>query len=94
MRIAFGTDSGPPARFQGYFEHMELELMAKAGLTASQILLSATRDAASALGRTDIGTLEAGKWADFIVLSNNPLDDIKNARTIESVWIGGNQVLE
>lgn len=92
VRIAFGTDSGPPARFQGYFEHMELELMAKAGLTPSQILVSATRDAASALGRTDIGTLEAGKWADFIVLSNNPLDDIKNARTIESVWIAGNSV--
>src|SRR6185436_18862255 len=45
VRIAFGTDTGPPARFQGYFEHMELELMVEAGLTPQQALLSATGDA-------------------------------------------------
>jgi imidazolonepropionase-like amidohydrolase len=39
-----------------------------------------------------VGTLEKGKWADFLVLSANPLDDIRNARKIESVWIGGVQV--
>jgi imidazolonepropionase-like amidohydrolase len=39
-----------------------------------------------------VGTLEKGKLADFLVLSANPLDDIKNTRTIESVWIGGVQV--
>ena len=33
-----GTDTGPPARFQGYFELMELELMAKAGLTPQKVL--------------------------------------------------------
>jgi imidazolonepropionase-like amidohydrolase len=42
--IAMGTDTGPPARFQGYFELMELEMMAKAGLTPRQVLASATRD--------------------------------------------------
>ena len=46
VTIAMGTDTGPPARFQGYFELMELELMAKAGLTPKQVLASATRDAA------------------------------------------------
>ena len=46
VKIAMGTDSGPPARFQGYFELMELEMMAKAGLTPRQVLASATRDAA------------------------------------------------
>ena len=40
--IAFGTDSGPLGRFQGYFEHMEMGLMAEAGLTPEQILRSAT----------------------------------------------------
>ncbi|HZS05490.1 MAG TPA: amidohydrolase family protein [Blastocatellia bacterium] len=93
VRIAFGTDSGPPARFQGYFEHMELELMAKAGLTPMQILLSATRDAARCMGLADrIGTLEPGKRADLLVLGANPLTDITRTRTVESVWIAGNRV--
>ncbi|MCG8604866.1 amidohydrolase family protein [bacterium] len=92
VKIAFGTDSGPPARFRGYFEHLEMELMAKAGLTPMQIFLSATRDAAEALRLGDLGTLEVGKSADLIVLRQNPLDDILNSRTIESVWIAGNHV--
>ncbi len=90
--VAMGTDSGPPARFQGYFEHLELELMAEAGLTPMQILVAATGDAARCIGRDDVGTLEAGKFADFVVTTANPLDDITNTRTIESVWISGNQV--
>ena len=92
VTIAFGTDSGPPARFQGYFEHMELELMADAGLSPRQILLSATRDAAACLGLDDLGTLEVGKWADFVVLDADPLADITNSRSIRSVWIAGNRV--
>src|SRR5206468_3595671 len=92
VRIAFGTDSGPPARFQGYFEHLELELMAKAGLTPMQILVAATRDAARCLKLDDqIGTLEHAKWADFLVLRENPLNDITKTRTLESVWIAGNR---
>ncbi len=90
--IAFGTDTGPPARFQGYFEHMEATLMAEAGLTPKQILMSATGDAARCLGFDELGTLESGKWADFIVLNENPLDDIENLRTIDSVWIAANRV--
>jgi imidazolonepropionase-like amidohydrolase len=92
VRIAFGTDSGPPARFQGYFEHVELAMMAEAGLTPEQILKSATVDAAACLGLDDVGTLEAGKWADFIVLGADPLADIRNSRTIEAVYIAGNLV--
>ena len=90
--IAFGTDTGPAARFQGYFEHMELALMADAGLSPMQILVSATGDAARCLGLDDVGTLERGKWADFVVLTEDPLVDILNSRTIESVWIAGNRV--
>ncbi len=93
VRIAFGTDTGPPARFQGYFEHMELQLMAKAGLTPMQILKSATGDAARCMNLArQVGTLEPGAWADFLVLGSNPLDDIRNTRTLESVWIAGNRV--
>jgi len=93
VAIAMGTDTGPPARFQGYFEHMELDLMAKAGLTPLQILKSATGDAAACMKmQGKIGALLPGAWADLIVLERNPLQDIKNMRTIQSVWIAGNQV--
>jgi len=94
VTIAMGTDSGPPARFQGYFEHLELELMAEAGLTSMQILVASTGDAARCIGRDDLGTLEAGKLADLVVLTEDPLRDITNTRTIESVWISGNRVPE
>jgi imidazolonepropionase-like amidohydrolase len=40
----------------------------------------------------ELGTLATGKWADFVVLGANPLDDISNTNTIESVWISGNEV--
>ena len=63
VTIAFGTDTGPAARFQGYFEHMELSMMADAGLTPEQILRSATADAARCLGLEELGTLEKGKWS-------------------------------
>lgn len=93
VTIAAGTDTGPPSRFQGYFEHLELEEMVKSGLTPSQVLVSATSDAARCLGLADrLGTLQPDRYADFIVLSRNPLDDIRNTRTIESVWISGNRV--
>jgi imidazolonepropionase-like amidohydrolase len=94
VKIAMGTDTGPPARFQGYFEHMELALMAEAGLSPMQIIKSATGDAAACLGLTDLGTLEAGKWADFVVLGEDPLTDIRNTKSLESVWIAGNRVPE
>lgn len=94
--IALGTDSGGgPGRFQGYFEHLELEYETKAGLTPMQALVSATSGAAKAVNISqDAGTLEKGKWADFVVLTANPLDDIKNTRAIDSVWIGGVRVPE
>ncbi len=92
VTVSFGTDTGPVGRFQGFFEHMEMELMAAAGLSPSQILASATRDAAACLELDDVGTLEPGKWADFIVVTEDPLADILNLRSIESVWIAGNQV--
>ena len=93
IRLAAGTDTGPPARFQGYFEHLELEEMTRSGLTPAQVLISATSGAASCVGLSDrLGTLQPDRLADFIVLARNPLEDIKNTRSIESVWINGNRV--
>lgn len=93
VTIAMGTDTGPVGRFQGYFELMELELMVKAGLTPRQALAAATRDAARCMHiDRDLGTLEPGKWGDFVVLDADPLADISNVRRINSVWIAGNRV--
>jgi imidazolonepropionase-like amidohydrolase len=93
VTIAMGTDTGPPMRFQGYFEQVELEMMIKAGLTTRQVIASATRDAARCMKiDNEVGTLEPGKWADLLVLNADPLTDIKNTRAIDSVWIAGNRV--
>ena len=93
IRLASGTDSGPPARFQGYFEHLELEELVKSGLPSSAALVAATGDAANCLGLADrLGTIQQGRYADLVVLAKSPLDDVKNTRTIESVWISGNRV--
>jgi imidazolonepropionase-like amidohydrolase len=90
--IAFGTDSGPGGRFPGFFEHMELEMMVMAGMSAEQALMSATLDAADCLGLDDVGTLEPGKWADFLVLGADPVADIAATRTLQRVYIAGNEV--
>ena len=94
VEIVMGTDTGGgPGRFQGYFEHLELEYETKAGLSPMQALISATRQPAKLLHISDhAGTLERGKWADFVVLNANPLDDIRNTRKIDSVWIDGVRV--
>jgi imidazolonepropionase-like amidohydrolase len=92
VKIAFGTDSGPPARFPGYFEQWELQLMVESGLTPMQAITDATRHAAEFLRAKGLGTLERGKWADLIVLGKNPLEDIRNTRAIEMVMIAGNKI--
>ena len=92
IRISFGTDTGPPGRFQGYFEQLELEQLVDAGLTPMQALVSATSDAADCMHLDRLGTLAPGNWADLVILSANPLEDIRNTREIDSAWIAGNRV--
>ena len=90
VRIAFGTDTGPPGRFQGFFEHLELEMMVDAGMTPMQAIVAATGDAAKCHRKSgQFGTLAAGAAADLLILDANPLDNIRNTRTISAVWING-----
>ncbi len=93
VNIGFGTDTGPPGRFPGFFEHWEMELMVASGLTPMQVIQAATARSAGFLGVSDdLGSLEKGKWADLIVLDKDPRDDILNTRSLSMVFIAGNRV--
>src|SRR5918999_5184153 len=90
VRIALGTDSGGAAdRFfiQGYSEHREMELMVQSGLTPMQVIESFSKGASKALGiDKEFGTLAKGKAADLLVLERNPLDNIANMRSIQTIY--------
>ena len=93
VKIAFGTDSGIPTRFPGYFEHRELQLDVEAGLTPMQAIVAATRTNAEILGGAKkFGTLQPGMQADFLVLDGNPLEDIHNTEKLAAVWQAGKMV--
>ena len=77
----------------GYFEHLEMQMMSEAGLTPIQIIVSATKNAAEYMGLKDLGTLSPGHRADFIVLDADPITDIRRAREISAVFIGGEKIL-
>jgi imidazolonepropionase-like amidohydrolase len=73
--------------------HRELELFVEAGLTPMQALQAATRNPARFLGELDrAGTVEPGKIANLLLLTANPLDDIRNTQKIDSVVLRGKLV--
>ena len=84
VRITMGTDGNV-----AWGPHEEMEDMVLAGMTPMQVIVASTRNGAEFLRLADIGTLTAGKSADFIVLDANPLDDITNTRRISSVYLRG-----
>jgi imidazolonepropionase-like amidohydrolase len=84
VRIVVGTDGNTP-----WAPHVEMEDMVKAGMTPAQVIVAATRNGAAFLKLTDVGTIEANKSADFLVLDANPMDNIANTRRISSVYIRG-----
>ncbi len=73
--------------------HQEMELMVDAGVSPREALKSATIYAAELLHKeTELGTVEATKFADLVVLAGNPLDDIENTQKIEMVILDGKVV--
>jgi imidazolonepropionase-like amidohydrolase len=84
--IVAGTDQGVP----GFSLYREIELYVQAGFTPMEAIQSATLVPARVMGfDKKLGTVEAGKEADLILLKANPLDDIHNLRTVEEVVSGG-----
>ena len=87
MTIALGTDGNT-----FWAPHVEMEDMVAAGMSPADVLVAATGNAAAVLGLDDAGTIAAGKSADFVVLTANPLDDITNTRRIADVYMRGAKV--
>ena len=84
--LSVGTDYILAWITPGVAFHRELELMVKAGIPELDVLTIATRNGAANLGILDkTGTIEEGKFADLLILSKNPILDIKNTRSIETV---------
>jgi hypothetical protein len=89
--IVVGTDAGTSGVIGGFAVHDEMELLVAAGMSAEDVLNSATRLPASWLGiESLVGTVEVGKKADLMLLDANPLVDIKNSRKISGVFVNGN----
>jgi imidazolonepropionase-like amidohydrolase len=89
-RLVLGTDTGiHPGHTFGTGDHHELARWVQLGLSPADAIVASTSRPAALLGIADMGTLAAGKSADFIVLDRNPLDDIRNTRTIARVYLRG-----
>jgi imidazolonepropionase-like amidohydrolase len=86
--VIAGTDS--PIFPYALAFHTELELFAMSGLTPFEVLQTATTRAAEALGEgANLGSIEAGKLADLVIVADDPLVDVKNARKVRTVIKNG-----
>jgi imidazolonepropionase-like amidohydrolase len=91
VRIAMGTDSGVTPHGENL---RELALMVEGGMTPMQAIVATTRSAAELMGlEHELGTLEAGKRADLVVVNGDPLDVVTLAERIESVYQDGTRVI-
>lgn len=88
--IATATDAGNPLTLHGPSIYNEMEAMQAAGLSAADIVVMSTRNGAMAMGRArDFGTLEAGKLADLLVLTEDPRADVRAFRSLTHVMRAG-----
>ena len=88
-KLVTGTSASRPMLIPGRSLHTELELLVGAGLTPLDAIKAATYNAAQLLGADSLGMVAPGKVADLIILTSNPLDNIRNTRAIERVMVRG-----
>ncbi len=90
QKAGVGILAGCDGMVVGFCLHEELMLFVKGGMSAAAALQTATINPARSLGlETVVGSIDAGKRADMVLLDANPLDDIANVRRIHAVVIGG-----
>ncbi len=89
-KVAMGNDGGYVAGLEIGMPIAELEAMRDAGMTPMQIIVASTRNAAEVcrLGAT-LGTIEAGKEADVLIVRANPLENLRGLMEVERVIHGG-----
>ncbi len=86
VKMVYGTDSGVhPHGDNG----KQFRWMVKYGMSPAQAIQTATSNAAEALGRSDVGVIEAGRYADIIAVRSNPLDDVSVLENVDFVMKGG-----
>ena len=83
VRLSAGTDWNTPSESQFPALIQELEALSRAGLSTMDVLVAGTRNGAAALGLSDaMGTIESGKYANLMFVSENPLRDVSNLRSV------------
>lgn len=91
--IGLGSDGGSALDFPGLMTHREVELLVEAGLSPMEAIVAGTRSGGFALQKGDeLGTLEPGRRADLMLLSANPLEDVRNLRKIDQLMLDGEWV--
>ncbi len=86
VKMVYGTDSGVyPHGDNG----KQFRWMVKYGMSPAQAIQSATINASEALGRSDVGAIETGRFADIIAVKGNPLDDVSVLEHVDFVMKGG-----
>jgi len=83
VKIAFGSDTGLGENLQ------EAALMVEAGMTPAEVILAATANAADLIGSSEIGAVQAGRYADIVAVAGDPLADITELERVQFVMKGG-----
>jgi imidazolonepropionase-like amidohydrolase len=92
ITIGTGSDAGNPYTLHGSGLHNELQALNQSGLTNAQVINAATIDAAKIINAPELGQLKQGFQASFILLANDPLNDISQISNIQAVYKSGEKV--